>query len=349
MKKNNLKRGILAIALATSFVLGSGNSSFAAEDTSVSQEQSAKDAYLEAFNELKETYKDCIAIRYDYTYINSDNYAKSAFKYIMEQAKIYLDINDETEEATPMVLSSDDGYRIETANVKSHISSLNYAKSKLNGEKIDTDTLYNLTKDANDFIRNDDNYKNATDELRTAFRDALDEANKVLAKGNSLSEGEYEKAVSDLRDTKTAIIRYVKTEDTKKVLSEKIKETEEIVKNKDKYTENTYKMFDLALTSAKSIENNPNSKLEEYEESIKSLKEATEGLELKEDADKIKKALKELKAAKEEHEITVKACKMLLNYPAIEKNNGDRIRAYLEKSAKVIERANKILEHYGMN
>ncbi len=324
MKKNNLKRGILAIALATSFVLGSGNSSFAAEDTSVSQEQSAKDAYLEAFNELKETYKDCIAIRYDYTYINSDNYAKSAFKYIMEQAKIYLDINDETEEATPMVLSSDDGYRIETANVKSHISSLNYAKSKLNGEKIDTDTLYNLTKDANDFIRNDDNYKNATDELRTAFRDALDEANKVLAKGNSLSEGEYEKAVSDLRDTKAAIIRYVKTEDTKKVLSEKIKETEEIVKNKDKYTENTYKMFDLALTSAKSIENNPNSKLEEYEESIKSLKEATEGLELKEDADKIKKALKELKAAKEEHEITVKACKMLLNYPAIEKNNGDR-------------------------
>lgn len=204
--------------------------------------------------------------------------------------------------------------------------------------------------ESQDFVRNDSNYKNAPKDKKDLYDLAITNGYLVFNKGsNKLSEGEYEKAVADIREAREAIIRAVKENAAKEELGTKIKETEEIVKNKDKYTENTYKMFDLALTSAKSIENNPNSKLEEYEESIKSLKEATEGLELKEDADKIKKALKELKAAKEEHEITVKACKMLLNYPAIEKNNGDRIRAYLEKSAKVIERANKILEHYGMN
>lgn len=248
------------------------------------------------------------------------------------------------------VLTSDEEYKLEAETAMSQLSLLNEAKDKLDGESVDTETLAKLLMESQDFVRNDSNYKNAPKDKKDLYDLAITNGYLVFNKGsNKLSEGEYEKAVADIREAREAIIRAVKENAAKEELGTKIKETEEIVKNKDKYTENTYKMFDLALTSAKSIENNPNSKLEEYEESIKSLKEATEGLELKEDADKIKKALKELKAAKEEHEITVKACKMLLNYPAIEKNNGDRIRAYLEKSAKVIERANKILEHYGMN
>lgn len=346
MKKNNIKKGIIALTLATSFVLGAGQSSFAEEATSISQEQSAKDAYLKAFNDLKETYKDCIAIRNDYTYINSDNYTKSAFKYIMEQAKIYLNVNDETEEPKPMVLSSDDGYKIETANVKSHISSLTYAKSKLNGVKIDTDTLYNLTKDANDFIRNDDNYKNSTDELRKAFREALNEANNVLAKGNSLSEGEYEKAVSNLRDTKAAIIRYVKTEDTKKVLADKIKEAESLLKDKKKYSADSIKIFELTLSSAKAIAANPKASLEDYEDILQKLDTAKEDVLGNSMDAKIKKALDKLKKAKSESEITVKACKTLLDFPAIAKNYGDKIRAYLVKAEKVIENADKIIEKY---
>lgn len=71
--------------------------------------------------------------------------------------------------------------------------------------------------------------------------------------------------------------------------------------------------------------------------------------EAKEDVEKIKNALEELKQAKNKSEITVKACKILLDYPTISKNYGDKIRTYLDKSAKVIERANKILEQYGMN
>ncbi|MDU2558983.1 MAG: hypothetical protein E7C95_08395 [Anaerococcus prevotii] len=343
MKKNNLKRGILAIALATSFVLGSGQSLtnvHAANE--VSQEKSAKEMYEDSFKQLKDTYNSYLNLYDDYTYINSTSYPKASFDGIMTKTKAYLE--------EEKVLTSDEEYKLEAETAMSQLSLLNEAKDKLDGESVDTETLAKLLMESQDFVRNDSNYKNAPKDKKDLYDLAITNGYLVFNKGsNKLSEGEYEKAVADIREAREAIIRAVKENAAKEELGTKIKETEEIVKNKDKYTENTYKMFDLALTSAKSIENNPNSKLEEYEESIKSLKEATEGLELKEDADKIKKALKELKAAKEEHEITVKACKMLLNYPAIEKNNGDRIRAYLEKSAKVIERANKILEHYGMN
>lgn len=343
MKKNNLKRGILAIALATSFVLGSGQSLtnvHAANE--VSQEKSAKEMYEDSFKQLKDTYNSYLILYDDYTYINSTSYPKASFDGIMTKTKAYLE--------EEKVLTNDEEYKLEAETAMSQLSLLNEAKDKLDGESVDTETLAKLLMESQDFVRNDSNYKNAPKDKKDLYDLAITNGYLVFNKGsNKLSEGEYEKAVADIREAREAIIRAVKENAAKEELGTKIKETEEIVKNKDKYTENTYKMFDLALTSAKSIENNPNSKLEEYEESIKSLKEATEGLELKEDADKIKKALKELKAAKEEHEITVKACKMLLNYPAIEKNNGDRIRAYLEKSAKVIERANKILEHYGMN
>lgn len=343
MKKNNLKRGILAIALATSFVLGSGQSLtnvHAANE--VSQKKSAKEMYEDSFKQLKDTYNSYLNLYDDYTYINSTSYPKASFDGIMTKTKAYLE--------EEKVLTSDEEYKLEAETAMSQLSLLNEAKDKLDGESVDTETLAKLLMESQDFVRNDSNYKNAPKDKKDLYDLAITNGYLVFNKGsNKLSEGEYEKAVADIREAREAIIRAVKENAAKEELGTKIKETEEIVKNKDKYTENTYKMFDLALTSAKSIENNPNSKLEEYEESIKSLKEATEGLELKEDADKIKKALKELKAAKEEHEITVKACKMLLNYPAIEKNNGDRIRAYLEKSAKVIERANKILEHYGMN
>lgn len=343
MKKNNFKKGIIAIALATSFVLSSGQSLtnvHAAPE--VSQEKSAKEIYEDAFKELKDTYDSCLSLYDDYTYINSTSYPKASFDGIMTKTKAYL----EEEKA----LTSDEAYKLEAETAKSKLALLNEAKDKLDGESVDTETLAKLLMESQDFVRNDSNYKNAPKDKKDLYDLAITNGYVVFNKGsNKLSEGEYEKAVADIREAREAIIRAVKENDAKEELGTKIKETEEIVKNKDKYTENTYKIFDLALTSAKSIESNPNSKLEDYENIIGELKEAREGLELKEDADKIKKALKELKAAKEEHELTVKACKMLLNYPAIAKNYGNQIRAYLEKSAKVIERANKILEHYGMN
>ncbi|WP_105301185.1 hypothetical protein [Anaerococcus marasmi] len=343
MKKNNLKKGILAVALATSFVLGNGQSLTNVQAASeINQERSVQEIYEDAFKELKDSYNSYLNLYDDYTYINSTSYPKASFDGIMEKTKAFLEEEKD--------LTSDEAYKIEAEKAKSQLALLNEAKDKLNGESVDTETLAKLLMESQGFVRNDSNYKNAPKDKKDLYDLAITNGYLVFNKGsNKLSEGEYEKAVSDIREAREAIIRAVKENRTKENLAKEIKESEEIVKEKDKYTENTYKMFELALTSAKSIENNPNSKLEEYEESINNLKEAKEGLKLKEDAEKIKKALEELKAAKKEHQITVKACKMLLDYPSIAKNNGDRIRAYLEKSAKVIEKANKILEQYGMN
>lgn len=343
MKKNNLKKGILAIALATSFVLGGGQSLTNVQAApEINQEESAKEIYEDVFKELKDSYNSYLNLYDDYTYINSTSYPKASFDGIMEKTKAFLEEEKD--------LTSDESYKIEAEKAKSQLALLNEAKDKLNGESVDTETLAKLLMESQDFVRNDSNYKNAPKDKKDLYDLAITNGYLVFNKGsNKLSEDEYEKAVSDIREAREAIIMAVKENRAKEDLAKEIKESEEIVKDKDKYTENTYKMFELALTSAKSIENNPNSKLEEYEESINNLKEAKEGLKLKEDAEEIKKALEELKDAIKEHKITVNACKMLLKYPAIAKNNGDRIRAYLEKSAKVIEDSNKILEKYGMN
>ncbi|WP_276863902.1 hypothetical protein [Anaerococcus tetradius] len=338
MKKNNITKGIIALTLATSFVLGAGQSSFAAEATSISQKEDVNKAYLDAYNELNGTYTECLSLRdKDYTYINATSYCKAAFDGTMTEIANYINSIKAVTEAEKKAYIPE---------MKAKLEELKTARDRLDGKQVDSQTLTNLIDDARSFIRNDDNYKAASKDLKAAFDLALTNAYTVYGKGDSLSKGEYEKAVSDLRDTKAAILRYVKTEDTKKVLAKRIKEAETLLKDKKKYSADSVKIFELALTAAKSTEANPKASLENYEDIIQKLDKAKEDM-LGSDKDaKIKKALDKLKKAKNESEITVKACKTLLDFPAIAKNYGDKIRAYLVKAEKVIKNANEVIAKY---
>lgn len=338
MKKNNITKGIIALTLATSFVLGAGQSSFAAEATSISQKEDVNKAFQDAYNELNGTYTECLSLRdKDYTYINATSYCKAAFDGTMTEIANYINSIKAVTEAEKKAYIPE---------MKAKLEELKTARDRLDGKQVDSQTLTNLIDDARSFIRNDDNYKAASKDLKAAFDLALTNAYTVYGKGDSLSKGEYEKAVSDLRDTKAAILRYVKTEDTKKVLAKRIKEAETLLKDKKKYSADSVKIFELALTAAKSTEANPKASLENYEDIIQKLDKAKEDM-LGSDKDaKIKKALDKLKKAKNESEITVKACKTLLDFPAIAKNYGDKIRAYLVKAEKVIKNANEVIAKY---
>ena len=317
MKKNNITKGIIALTLATSFVLGAGQSSFAAEATSISQKEDVNKAYLDAYNELNGTYTECLSLRdKDYTYINATSYCKAAFDGTMTEIANYINSIKAVTEAEKKAYIPE---------MKAKLEELKTARDRLDGKQVDSQTLTNLIDDARSFIRNDDNYKAASQDLKAAFDLALTNAYTVYGKGDSLSKGEYEKAVSELRDTKAAIIRYVKTEDTKKVLAKRIEEAESLLKDKKKYSADSVKIFELALTAAKSTAANPKASLENYEDIIQKLDTAKEDM-LGSDKDaKIKKALDKLKKAKSESEITVKACKTLLDLPAIAINFVDKI------------------------
>ncbi|KWZ76697.1 hypothetical protein [Anaerococcus tetradius] len=338
MKKNNITKGIIALTLATSFVLGAGQSSFAAEATSISQKEDVNKAYLDAYNELNGTYTECLSLRdKDYTYINATSYCKAAFDGTMTEIANYINSIKAVTEAEKKAY---------IPKMKAKLEELKTARDRLDGKQVDSQTLTNLIDDARSFIRNDDNYKAASQDLKAAFDLALTNAYTVYGKGDSLSKGEYEKAVSDLRDTKAAILRYVKTEDTKKVLAKRIEEAEVLLKDKKKYSADSVKIFELALTAAKSTAANPKASLENYEDIIQKLDTAKEDM-LGSDKDaKIKKALDKLKKAKSESEITVKACKTLLDFPAIAKNYGDKIRTYLVKAEKVIKNAEEVIAKY---
>lgn len=338
MKKNNITKGIIALTLATSFVLGAGQSSFAEEATSISQEEDVNKAFQDAYNELNDTYTECLSLRNkDYTYINATSYYKAAFDGTMTYIANYIDSIKASTEAEKKAYIPE---------MKAKLEELKTARDKLDGKQVDYKTLTNLIDDAQSFIRNDENYKAASKDLKAAFDLALTNAYTVYGKVNRASEGEYEKAVSDLRDTKAAILRYVKTEDTKKVLAKRIKEAETLLKDKKKYSADSVKIFELALTAAKSTAANPKASLENYEDIIQKLDTAKEDVLGNSMDAKVKKALDKLKKAKSESEITVKACKTLLDFPAIAKNYGDKIRAYLVKAEKVIKNADKIIEKY---
>lgn len=338
MKKNNITKGIIALTLATSFVLGAGQSSFAAEATSISQKEDVKKAFLDAYNELNGTYTECLSLRNkDYTYINATSYSKAAFDGTMTEIANYINSIKAVTEAEKKAYIPE---------MKAKLEELKTARDRLDGKQVDSQTLTNLIDDARSFIRNDENYKAASQDLKAAFDLALTNAYTVYGKGDSLSKGEYERAVSELRDTKAAIIRYVKTEDTKKVLAKRIEEAESLLKDKKKYSADSVKIFELALTAAKSTAANPKASLENYEDIIQKLDTAKEDM-LGSDKDaKIKKALDKLKKAKSESEITVKACKTLLDFPAIAKNYGDKIRTYLVKAEKVIKNAEEVIAKY---
>ena len=125
------------------------------------------------------------------------------------------------------------------------------AAAALDGQPTDKDALKaEIAKDPT--VKADDKYKNATDEKKQAYDDALAEAKRIDAKTDA-TQAEVNKAKKDLEDAAAALDGQATNKDALKAEIAK----DPTVKADDKYknaTENSKKAYDDALAEAKRID-----------------------------------------------------------------------------------------------
>ncbi len=194
----------------------------------------------------------------DPKYYNASEEKKQAFQKALDNAKKALDNSETTE-----------------AEYKSANDELQKAKADLDGQTTDKNKLEEAIKDA-DNAKGTDKYKNASDDTRSKFDDALKKAEDVKDDSN-VTQKEVDDATKNLKQAQNDLDG--QTTDKNK-LEEAIKDADN-AKGTDKYknaSDNTKSKFDDALKEAEEVKNDSNATQKEVDDATKSLKNALNNL-----------------------------------------------------------------------
>jgi len=179
--------------------------------------------------------------------IAKENDVKASAKYKNGSADKKQAYDDALAEAK-RIDAKEDATQAEVNKAKQDLAN---AAAALDGQPTDKDALKaEIAKDPT--VKADDKYKNATDEKKQAYDDALAEAKRIDAKTDA-TQAEVNKAKKDLEDAAAALDGQATNKDALKAEIAK----DPTVKADDKYknaTENSKKAYDDALAEAKRID-----------------------------------------------------------------------------------------------
>ena len=198
-------------------------------------------------------------VKADDKYKNATDEKKEAYDKALEEAKKV----DEKEGASQ-------------AEVDKAKKDLEDAKNALDGQPTNKDDLQSEVNKEND-VKGSDNYKNATNESKKKYDDALQKAKDVLTDSNA-SQAEVDKAKKDLEDAKDALDG--KETDKNDLQAEVDKENN--VKDSDSYkngTEESKKKYDDALQKAKDVLADSNASQADVDKAKKDLEDAKNALD----------------------------------------------------------------------
>ena len=205
------------------------------------------------------------------TEVNKENDVKGSDNYKNATDESKKKYDDALQKAKD-VLADSNASQAEVDKAKEDLAN---AAGALDGQPTDKDALKaEIAKDPT--VKDDDKYKNATDENREAYDKALEEAKKVDEKEGA-SQAEVDKAKKDLEDAKNALDGQPTNKDD--LQSEVNKEND--VKGDDKYknaTEDSKKAYDDALQKAKDVLADPNASQKEVDKAKEDLVNALKGL-----------------------------------------------------------------------
>ncbi len=174
---------------------------------------------------------------------------------------------------------------------------LKQAQNDLDGQDTDKSKLEEAIKDAND-AKGTDKYKNASDDTKSKFDDALKKAEEVKNNPNA-TQKEVDDATKNLKNAQNDLDG--QTTDKSK-LEEAIKSADD-TKSTDKYknaSDDTKSKFDDALKKAEDVKNNPNATQKEVDDATKNLKQAQNDLDGQTiDKSKLEDAIKDANDAKD--------------------------------------------------
>ena len=199
------------------------------------------------------------SVKADSKYKNATDEKKEAYDKALEEAKKV----DEKEGASQ-------------AEVDKAKKDLEDAKNALDGQPTNKDDLQSEVNKEND-VKGDDKYKNATEDSKKAYDDALQKAKDVLADSNA-SQADVDKAKKDLEDAAGALDGQPTDKDALKAEIAK----DPTVKDDDKYknaTDEKKEAYDKALEEAKKVDEKEGSTQAEVNKAKEDLANAAAALD----------------------------------------------------------------------
>ncbi len=155
-------------------------------------------------------------------------------------------------------------------------NNLKQAQNDLDGQTTNKDTLNDAIKDAND-AKGTDKYKNASDDTKSKFDDALKKAENVKNDSNA-TQKEVDDATNNLKQAQNDLDGQTTNKDT---LNDAIKDAND-AKGTDKYknaSDDTKSKFDDALKKAENVKNDSNATQKEVDDATNNLKNAQNDLD----------------------------------------------------------------------
>ncbi|WP_296115058.1 hypothetical protein [uncultured Anaerococcus sp.] len=333
MKNKNIKKLILALALASTTLGPTIDKAYATETTSLSE-------YEEVYENFTQAIEDAKAVKNSYKYINADDYYKKKLDDALagaEQVK---------ENISPNTVSDD-----AKINMATSTTYIKFAITDLNGEKASVGELKDLIESHNDFLASDA-YKNATIKQKEAYLDAHDKADRVRTIYNydeeSLSKTMVDSYTKDLREAKANIAESYAPVEIKAILKEEIEKASPLRDKGVSYTQKSFDTFMSALRLAEtSVEDKSNIKsATEYKEIAETLKSARLALvEVKMSDEKLEAVIKKLEEAIDTNKIAIKSGQTLLEIaPKQVAPVKDKLIKIMEDAREVIEKSEAYLE-----
>lgn len=333
MKKNNLTKAILAMALASAVFAPSIKKSYAT-DTFYSDYTS----YVGLKSELYKTISDAKELK------NKDRY-KYASTSIKESFDFWFKYAEDTyNQSTDYSSLSSERDKLTRAT-----QYLKKAMKDLNGEKASITDLEDLLDKHIDF-KESSSYKNATSKLKEAYLEAYDKAYSYYWKyrkdNTDFSKYMLDSCTKELKEKKAAIENAYVNE-RKKVVRDEIALSTPLRKDSEKYTKKSFESFLSALKLAEtSVEDKSNIKTEaEYKQIATNLKSAREALvEVKVKNEELEKYIEKLQTAVDNNKIAVKSGETLLEIaPKQVAPVKDKLINLIKNAKSVIEKSEAVL------
>lgn len=331
MKNNNIKKVMLALALAAVAVGPNVEKSYATESTS------QQSNYYEIYDNFQKALEDAKAIKNNYKYINADDSNQRVLDKALNEAEL-LNGKVKRDEVSD---SAKTNMAVATGDIK-------FALSLLNGEKATLSDVKALLDEHQEFI-DGASFKNATKKYQQKYLDAYNLANRYYILNrydeSAVSKSTVDTLAKDIKNSKDAIINAYAPTANKEILKEEIALANKLRNDADKYTEKSFETFKSALRLAEtSIEDNSTIKTAaEYKEIADTLRSAR--LALVEKDGKNAELIKKLEKAIERNQISIEAVHLLFDVaPEKVKPVRKELLQLVKESEELIELANKKLD-----
>lgn len=325
--KNNMKKFVLALALAAVAVGPNVEKSHATETTS------QQSNYYEIYDNFQKAIKDATAIKNNYKYINAGYYNQRSLDRALSEAEL-LDLSVKRDRINDTAKTN---MALATGEIKHYLS-------LLNGEKATLTDLKNLLDKHAAFIESQA-FKDATAKAQRAYLDAYNEANSYYTlnryEENSISKAEVDSITYTLKAKKADIDDAYAQVANKEILKEEIALASKLRNDADKYTQKSFDTFKAALRLAEtSVEDKSTIKTAaEYKEIAETLRSARLSLvEVKVKNAKLEELIEKLEKAIKKNKIAVESGETLLKIAP------KTVAPVKDKLIKLIKDANETIE-----